>query len=329
VPDIPPPLGDEQGVARDRHFRTDPDWFKYLDSSRKMAGGVAFLLRLSPTSNGVIVTPNLTSDIATGLGQWTEAEIEEVIRSGKRRDGTYLFMFPPHSYYPNLAPEDVKALAYYVKSLPPVRYAIQPRSLPFPVGPGSPGHPPAKSPSGRSLERASYLIDALVGCRECHSHSKQDGSLSAFTGGDPSDSALGVFRLGPDLPLRQKEKGLAAWPYPGFAVLYSPNLTRYGLGGDLAWVSTRALVESLRSGVAPIPDSYGRPDPIEHVMMWQFYASMSDEDAYSIAEFIKTLRYEPHDIGERLIYFGTDWEAAFGQVFRQRPSQNDLNLFGK
>src|SRR5205085_8781595 len=46
VPEQPPTATDAAGIARERKFRTDPDWVKYLDQTKPLAGGVPFILRL-------------------------------------------------------------------------------------------------------------------------------------------------------------------------------------------------------------------------------------------------------------------------------------------
>jgi hypothetical protein len=168
----------------------------------------------------------------------------------------------------------------------------------------------------------------VVGCKECHSHN-EGGVLQEFTGGDPKDAFVGVFRLGPDLPLRTSEKGLSAFPYPGYAVLYGGNLTKYGVDGPSKNTSVFDLVRAMRGGIAVEPDQYGRPRPLEHIMLWQFYSQMSDGDAYSIASLVKRLRYVPHDVPQGPIRFGEDWRAAFKQVFGQDPSPHDATIFGK
>jgi hypothetical protein len=332
-PDVPrerPLPGDIAGIERDRKCRTDPDWFAYLDPTGRshLSGGVPFNLRFSGSSSGVVYSSNITPDPGTGLGNWTEDEIVAAIRSGERKPGTgpdRLYLFPPHSFFANLAEDDARALAAYLKSVPPVKnegLAIQSRQRHLPPD-QAPSRSPAVTglkvaPSGRSLERARYLVGAIVGCRECHSYQKFTSSgpvLQEYVGGDPSDPFLGVFRLGPDLPLRPDEKGFAVFPYPGYAVLYSGNLTRFGRGGDLSHVSADDIVRSIRDGVSTEPDKYGRPRPLSHVMLWQFYRHMTDDDAYSIADYLKTLKYVPHRVEPRLLHFGTDWEAAFRQVF--------------
>jgi cytochrome c553 len=330
VSDSPPPAGDQAALARERRFRTDPDWFRYLDPSGRnhLAGGVPFILRLSRDVHGVVYARNITPDSVTGIGRWSEAQVVEAIRSGRRPDGTSLFLFAPHTFFRNLAEEDALALAVYLRSIPPVRHAVLDRSLPFPAQPATGVSTLRVAPQGRTPERAEYLLSAIVGCGECHSHT-EGGQVREFTGGRPGDPFIGVFRLGPDLPLRQTDRGFSAFPYPGYALLYAPNLTRFGLGGDLSWVPADQLVDAIRRGVGPRPDAYGRPDLLAHVMLWQFYAVMRDDDAYALAEYVKSLRYVPNQAPHGVQLYGTDWEAAFRDAFGEAPSDADRRAFGK
>lgn len=335
-------------TSRERRFRTDPDWFNYLDpeglGKLGMAGGVPFIIRLGPDKDqtGVIYSRNLTPD-ETGLAGWSEEDIIKVLRTGVRKDGSNLFLFPPHTFYKNLTEEDARALAFYLKRLPPVKNRILDRKVPALVlAPDSPAFLKAivspmiprdqtelaSAPAGRTRNRARYLFDSLVGCTECHSYHNEKGELVKFVGGDPKDFTS-AFRYGPDLPLRQEEKGFATFPFPGYAVLYGGNLTRFGLGGDLSHVPAADIVRAIRQGISTQLDRYGRPQLLAHVMLWQFYSSMTDDDAYAIAEYIKSLQFIKHDIGPRLTYYGDDWAAAFERVFGARPSANDAETFGK
>ncbi|WP_406631747.1 hypothetical protein [Amycolatopsis sp. WGS_07] len=89
------------------------------------------------------------------------------------------------------------------------------------------------------------------------------------------------------------------------------------------------LMRAMRRGIAVEPDQYGRPRPLEHIMLWQFYSQMSASDAYSIAALVKRLHYVPHDVPQGPIRFGEDWRAAFKQVYGTEPSQHDAEIFGK
>jgi mono/diheme cytochrome c family protein len=79
---------------------------------------------------GVFYPPNLTSDRDTGLGSWSADEIIAAVRKGERPDGRMLAPVMPWPSYAVLSDADARALAAYLKSLPPVRF-----KAPAPVGP--------------------------------------------------------------------------------------------------------------------------------------------------------------------------------------------------
>jgi len=69
---------------------------------------------------GISVSANLTPDKTTGLGDWTDAEIERAIRSGVARDGRKLSPPMPFAAYEHLSGNDMAALIAYLRSLPAV-----------------------------------------------------------------------------------------------------------------------------------------------------------------------------------------------------------------
>jgi mono/diheme cytochrome c family protein len=66
---------------------------------------------------GISVSADLTS---SGLGDWSEAEIERAIRTGISRDGHKLFPPMPFAAYRNMAADDMAALIAYLRSLPAI-----------------------------------------------------------------------------------------------------------------------------------------------------------------------------------------------------------------
>ena len=65
---------------------------------------------------------NLTPDPNTGLGKWTDAQIDVGIRGGKDLNGRVLCGTMPR--YGMLKDDQVKALIAYLRSIPAVKHAI-------------------------------------------------------------------------------------------------------------------------------------------------------------------------------------------------------------
>ena len=76
---------------------------------------------------------NITSDLDTGIGTWSDAEVERAIRSGVSRDG-----YPLHwqgmiwDHLSNWDEEDMRAIIAYVRMLPPVKNKVPADRAPAP-----------------------------------------------------------------------------------------------------------------------------------------------------------------------------------------------------
>ena len=103
------------------YFFGKPDMARYLGGS-----DVGFEI----PGLGVFVAPNLTPDPETGLGNWSEAQIVTALQTGKRPDGRELAPIMPWRAFADLTKSDARAIAVYLKSLPPVVHKI-----PGPFGP--------------------------------------------------------------------------------------------------------------------------------------------------------------------------------------------------
>jgi len=92
---------------------------------------------------GVSFSRNLTPDIATGLGSWTDEMFVKTIRNGKHMgEGRDILPPMPWTEYRNLNDADLKAIFAYLQSLKPVENAV-----PDPMSPDGmrmPTMPPKK-----------------------------------------------------------------------------------------------------------------------------------------------------------------------------------------
>jgi mono/diheme cytochrome c family protein len=94
----------------------------------KLAGGM--LIRIVPF--GDFPTANLTSDKATGLGDWTNDEIKRAITKGIRRDGSRLLPFPmDYGSFSTMTAEDLDAIVAYLRTVPAVSNKVPPPTRPF------------------------------------------------------------------------------------------------------------------------------------------------------------------------------------------------------
>ena len=108
------------------HSPVDQD--KRMLPGMRLAGGL--LMRINPF--GDFPTGNLTSDKATGLGNWTNDEIKRVITKGILRDGSRLLPFPmDYGSFSTLTPEDLDAIVAYLRTVPAVSNKVPPPSRPF------------------------------------------------------------------------------------------------------------------------------------------------------------------------------------------------------
>jgi mono/diheme cytochrome c family protein len=78
---------------------------------------------------GVVYGGNITPDVETGIGSWTDEEVKRAIISGIGRDGRRLILMPWYAYAA-MTDEDANAVVYYLKNkLPAVHNEIPTASL--------------------------------------------------------------------------------------------------------------------------------------------------------------------------------------------------------
>src|SRR4051812_39249365 len=126
---------------------------------------------------GRIASRNITTDVETGIGGWTDGEKIRAIREGISRDGTMLFPMMPYTQFRNMSDEDVKSLVAYLNTLRPVKHNVPRSEVEFPVSalvksaPQPAGFVPPPD-HGDPVKYGGYLV-ALAGCAGCHTQSEK------------------------------------------------------------------------------------------------------------------------------------------------------------
>ena len=134
-------------------------------AKHELAGGLPF--KEGPID---VVTPNLTPDKETGIGNWTDAQLMVAIREGKRPDGSLIGPPMPYDMYRGLSDRDTKAIIAYLRNLKPVKHATPKAKYKMPLPPayGPPIGSIADVPRTDKVAYGAYLAGPLGHCMECH-----------------------------------------------------------------------------------------------------------------------------------------------------------------
>jgi len=220
---------------------------------KPFAGGAAL-----ETPFGALVGPNITPDVATGIGAWSVEDFHRAMHEGVGRDGARLYPAMPYPAYTKVTRDDVSAIWAYLRSLDPVRNEVQPNQLRFPfnvrrpnVTPGVFQPDPAKSDV---WNRGAYLVEGLGHCGTCHTPKN-------ITGGDRGSEALqGAL--------------LQDW--------YAPDLTEDPRTGIGSW-SIEDIVRYLKTGANSYDIASG---PMAEAVS-NSTSHMTDADLLAIATYLK------------------------------------------
>lgn len=150
------------------------------------------------TPFGVIYSTNITPDVDTGIGAWTEADFLRAMHDGVDRSGRNLYPAFPYDHFTRVTGEDVGAIYAYIMTRDAVHSTVPANRLMFPmnVRPMLSGWKALYLDRGvyrpdpvRSAEwnRGAYLVEGLGHCGACHTPRNALGAekkSDAFAGGD-------------------------------------------------------------------------------------------------------------------------------------------------
>jgi len=132
------------------------------------------------TSFGIFITPNITPDKETGIGNWDKSDFWRALHQGESRNGRMLYPVFPYPQYTKITRKDSDAIFDYLMSLKPIvnenapsrvffPYNLEPllyiwRKLYFKKGVFKPDLSKSKE-----WNRGAYLVEGLGHCNSCHS----------------------------------------------------------------------------------------------------------------------------------------------------------------
>ncbi|MBX2991048.1 MAG: c-type cytochrome [Bacteroidetes bacterium] len=207
------------------------------------SGGMKFDLTVLSPSLGVYYAANITPDVETGIGGWTDGEIVRAIREGISKDGRVLFPIMPVDPLSGLADDDVLALVAYLRTLPPVKNKVPAREPSLfaktlmtlgVIGPMKEQTEPIVAPErAMTAKYGEYVAKHASLCSDCHTpRNLQDGSFyydsllagSSFQFG--ADDGSPVLSFAPNIT-PDVETGIGKWTEEEFM-----RMLRTGVGPD-------------------------------------------------------------------------------------------------
>jgi mono/diheme cytochrome c family protein len=196
----------------DCHTTPQASGLPSFDPSDFLAGGRQF-----PVETGMVYSRNLTSDVATGIGGWTDAQVKRAITQGLDDQAKPLSSEMPYWAFGNLSDNDLQSIVLFLRTLPAKSNNVPDNTVE--VTQAAPRIDASQVPhtmlpvgdaSFAAAERGRYL--ASVACITCHTQDTgQHGALDlsrAFAGGQ-------MFNLGPVMSVSKNltpdSTGLAGW----------------------------------------------------------------------------------------------------------------------
>ena len=215
---------------------------------------------------GRLCIRNITPDIETGVGTWTDGEIVRAMREGVSRNGEALFPIMPWFMLRNLSDEDAAAVIAYLRSTPAVKSPRPDKVLDFPLNivfrffPQPLSGPVVAPPRSDTVRYGEYLTK-VARCEFCHT-ARARGKLEPLPGRRFSGGVPFVM---------------------GTKTFYSKNLTPHpsGLGN---WTKD-AFIARFRADA--VPHSVKEEENTE--MDWSAFSGMTDEDLGAIWDFLRSL----------------------------------------
>ncbi|TCS54471.1 mono/diheme cytochrome c family protein [Primorskyibacter sedentarius] len=153
----------------------------YCSTCHTAEGGAPFAGNLPmATGFGTIYSTNITPDVETGIGAWSQVAFQRAMHEGVDREGQHLFPAFPYNHFTKMTDEDVDAIyAFIMTDVDPVPSVQKENGLPFPLNLRflqagwkllfvDSGVYQADASESDAWNRGAYLVEGVTHCGACH-----------------------------------------------------------------------------------------------------------------------------------------------------------------
>lgn len=153
------------------------------DNASPLAGG-----RAVESPFGTFYTPNITPDIGTGIGKWSDDDFITAFWEGVNPEGDHYYPAFPYTSYTGVSRDDLLAIKAYLFSLTPVEKTVPEHELAWYISTRlAAGAWKLKNFDSKRFvadpdqpaqwNRGAYLVRHLGHCGECHTPRSRLGAL--------------------------------------------------------------------------------------------------------------------------------------------------------
>lgn len=234
-----------------------------------LSGGFEFDLPF-----GVVRVPNITPDVETGVGRYSDADLARILRHGVKPDGRMALPFMP---FADLSTADLTAVISYLRTQAPVHHVVAPHQFnalgkvvkAFMLTPQGPSAPVAQeAPRGPTVENGRYITHNVGNCLMCHSkvNVRTVQVEGPIFGGGMEHDAVGDPKkrfIAPNLTPHPRWGWIASWPEEVFVARM--KLGKQREGSPMPWHGVKRLsdddLRAVYRYLRTVPPAEGGPDP--------------------------------------------------------------------
>src|SRR6201996_4825356 len=215
---------------------------------KDLSGGVTLA-----TPFGNLVTPNITPDKDTGIGNYSAEDFRAAMKTGIAPGGKRLYPAMPYPYYAHMSDGDIATLWSYLKTVKPVSKSVDVNQLRFPfnlrltmIGWNllAPARPAADA-TGKSdaWKRGEYLVSGPGHCGACHSPKTVFGADKG-----PLTGAVLQGWYAPDLT-SDRNAGLGRWSTADIAEYLQTGRNAHS-------IASGPMAEAVDNSTSQMSDAY-------------------------------------------------------------------------
>jgi len=208
-----------------------------------------------------VTASNITQDNETGIGNYTDAELKQVLRKGIKRNGVPVAMIMPSGFYEIMTDRDLDAVIAYLRTIKPIK-----NTVPDPIYKTAQGHPippggekPFTEAMLSDKVKKGFYLATIAHCMECHTP------------------------MGPRGRDFASKLGTGGFEFPGpWGVSVSRNITsskEKGIGGWTDEEIKRAITQGVSRDGSKLKPPMG----------YHYYSTVSTDDLDAIVAYLRTV----------------------------------------